>query len=373
MRGLFTCGVIDVFMENGIEFDGAVGISAGAVFGCNYKSKQIGRPLRYNTTYCRDKRYCSFSSLIKTGDLYGVDFCYRELPCILDPFDTETFAKDPMAFYVGATDVRSGKCIFHECTDGGDVDMQWMRASASMPLVSRVVKIGNYELLDGGVSDSVPLEFMESEGYDRNVVVLTQPKGYVKKKNALLPVIRIALREYPMLIDAIKKRHVMYNYEIGQIEKKEEKGEVFVIRPPESLNIGRIEKDPEELRRVYAIGKKEAEKQLGRLKDFLSAERPVQRNQKMDKKIRRHYHFFGRVQGVGFRFQAMMAAESLGLTGWVHNEADGSVTMEIQGSEEEIECAVSLIKNSRYIHIEKTLCEGIPLEESEYSFSADYW
>lgn len=373
MRGLFTCGVIDVFMENGIEFDGGVGISAGAVFGCNYKSRQIGRPLRYNTTYCRDKRYCSLSSLIRTGDLYGVDFCYRELPYILDPFDTETFAENPMAFYVGATDVKSGKCIFHECSDGGEIDMQWMRASASMPLVSRIVEIGNYELLDGGIADSIPLEFMEQEGYDRNVVVLTQPQGYVKKKNGLLPLIRIALRKYPLLVDAMAKRHIMYNHEIHTIEKKEARGEVFVIRPPESLKIGRVEKDPEELRRVYAIGRREAERQLDKVRAFLSAQEPVQRDEKMDRKIRRHYHFFGRVQGVGFRFQAMMAAESLGLTGWVHNEADGSVTMEIQGSEEEIEAAVSLIKNSRYIRIEKTLCEEIELEEKEYSFGADYW
>ena len=169
------------------------------------------------------------------------------------------------------------------------------------------------------------------------------------------------------------KRHIMYNHEIHTIEKKEARGEVFVIRPPESLKIGRVEKDPEELRRVYAIGRREAERQLDKVRAFLSAQEPVQRGEKMDRKIRRHYHFFGRVQGVGFRFQAMMAAESLGLTGWVHNEADGSVTMEIQGSEEEIEAAVSLIKNSRYIRIEKTLCEEIELEEKEYSFGADYW
>ena len=178
MRGMFTCGVIDVFMENGITFDGAVGISAGAVFGCNYKSKQIDRPLRYNKTYCRDKRYCSFSSLLKTGDLYNADFCYRELLENLDPFDAGTFEKDPMAFYVGATDVKTGKCIFHKCTDGKQTDTQWLRASASMPLVSRVVKIGTYELLDGGIADSSPLKFMEEECYDRKVVILTQPLGY---------------------------------------------------------------------------------------------------------------------------------------------------------------------------------------------------
>ena len=141
MRGMFTCGVIDVLMENGARFDGAAGISAGAVFGCNFKSRQIGRAIRYNKKYCADPRFCSFRSLIKTGDMYGADFCYRELPDLLDPFDRETFRTDPMEFYVGATDVSTGKCVYHKCVDGGHTDIQWMRASASMPLVSRPVSV----------------------------------------------------------------------------------------------------------------------------------------------------------------------------------------------------------------------------------------
>ena len=373
MRGMFTCGVIDVFMENGITFDGAVGISAGAVFGCNYKSRQIGRPLRYNKNYCRDKRYCSVSSLIKTGDLYNADFCYRELPNELDLFDTDTFEKDPMVFYVGATDVKTGKCIFHKCSDGKEEDIQWMRASASMPLVSKIVKIGNEELLDGGIADSIPLKFMESEGYDRNVVILTQPKGYAKSKNKLMPLIRILLKDYPLMVDAMEKRHVMYNHEVKDIETKEVRGQVFVIRPPESLHIGRIEKDSNELQRVYEIGRREALKNLKAMKAFLENETIEETKEEVMDKVRRHFHFYGQVQGVGFRFQAMMAAQSLGLTGWVRNEHDGSVTMEIQGSEEEITAAIDLIRNSRFIRIEKTETKLIPLEEGESSFNADYW
>ena len=172
MRGMFTCGVIDVFMEEGIDFDGAAGISAGAVFGCNFKSRQIGRPIRYNKNYCRDPRYCSMRSLLKTGDLYGVDFCYHELPDILDPFDAAAFKENPMDFYVGATNVGTGKILFHNCRDGGENDIQWMRASASMPIVSRPVQIGKYTLLDGGIADPIPFLFMEKKGYDRNVMML---------------------------------------------------------------------------------------------------------------------------------------------------------------------------------------------------------
>ena len=142
MRGMFTCGVLDVMMRHGIAFDAAAGISAGAVFGCNYKSGQAGRAVRYNKQYCGDPRYCSLRSLLKTGDLYGADFCYRELPDVLDVFDRKAFRENPMAFYVGATDVRSGRCVYHECSDGGAEDMLWLRASASMPVVSRPVAVG---------------------------------------------------------------------------------------------------------------------------------------------------------------------------------------------------------------------------------------
>ena len=374
MRGLFTCGVIDVLMENGIEFDGGIGISAGAVFGCNFKSRQIGRPRRYNETYCKDPRYCSIRSLITTGDLYGVDFCYREVPYELDKFDSKAFAENPMKFYVGATDVKTGKCVYHLCSDGGENDNQWMRASASMPLVSRIVKLDGYELLDGGIADSIPLEFMEKEGYDRNVVVLTQPLGYTKKKNSLLPLIRMTMKNYPLMVETMANRHIVYNHQVRDVLKKEKKGEVFVIRPPEDLKIGRVEKDPKELERVYQIGRREAEKRLEDLKYFLSPDYEIRKDDEVSKEtIRQHIRFFGTVQGVGFRFQAMMAADALGLTGWVKNESDGSVTMEIQGSKDEIDAVIEMIDNSRFIEIERILRTDIPLEEHESSFSADYW
>ncbi|MCR4855330.1 MAG: acylphosphatase [Erysipelotrichaceae bacterium] len=374
MRGLFTCGVIDVFMENGITFDGAVGISAGAVFGCNYKSHQHGRPRRYNKTFCRDPRYGSFRSWLKSGDLFDVDFCYRVIPEELDPFDAEAFGKDPMEFYIGASDVMSGECVFHLCSDGLERDMLWMRASASMPLVSRIVEVDGYKLLDGGICDSIPYAFMKSKGYDRNVVILTQPRGYRKEKNRLMPLINIALKDYPLICDAMAKRHIIYNRETAQIYEDQKDGLVFVIQPPESLKIGRTEKDPEELERVYQIGRKEAKDHLEELKKFLSEEyAPVQRSERMRKKIRKHFQFYGEVQGVGFRFQAMRAADALGLTGWVKNEYDGSVTMEIQGSAEEIDAALSMISNSRYIHIDRTDERVVPLEDDEHGFNADYW
>ena len=269
MRGLFTCGVMDVLMENGIRFDGVAGVSAGAVFGCNFKSGQIGRPLRYNKRYCKDPRYCSLRSLVKTGDLYGADFCYRELPEVLDPFDRETFRSDPTEFYVGATDVRTGRCVYHKCADGGETDTLWLRASASMPLVSRPVSVDGLLLLDGAVTDSVPFAFMEGLGYNRNVIVLTQPEGYVKRKSAALPLIRLLLRRYPAVARAMAVRHEMYNRQMAEIKSREEAGVSFVIRPPQALGIRRTENDPDELERVYRMGRAEAEKSLAALQRFL--------------------------------------------------------------------------------------------------------
>ncbi len=269
MRGMFTCGVIDVLMENGIAFDGVAGISAGAAFGCNFKSKQIGRPLRYNKKFGRDPRYCSIRSLIRTGDLYGADFCYREIPDVLDPFDRETFRDDPTEFYVGATDVNTGKCIYHKCVDGGERDMKWIRASASMPLVSRPVPVDGYLLLDGGISDSVPYSFMEELGYRRNVIVLTQPKGYRKTRSRAAFAIRLLLFKYPAAAEAMAVRHEMYNRQMEEIGEREKNGSSFVIRPPGPLDIGRTEKDPEQLERVYLTGREEATKALPELTRFL--------------------------------------------------------------------------------------------------------
>ncbi len=269
MRGVFTCGVIDVFMENGIEFDGAAGISAGAVFGCNVKSRQIGRGIRYNKAYCKDPRYCSIRSLLTTGNIYNVDFCYHTLPRELDPFDDKTFAENPMEFFVGATDVNTGKPVFHRCSDGGETDMKWFQASASMPVVSRIVEVGGRQMLDGGIVCPVPYRFMETMGYKKNVLILTQAQGYRKKKPDLMTISRLMLHNYPELLKAIARRPRVYNRQMAQIDQDELRGKILVIRPREPLNIPRTESDPAELERVYQLGRREAERRLGEVKRYL--------------------------------------------------------------------------------------------------------
>ena len=269
MRGMFTSGVLDVFLENGIEFDGAIGVSAGATFGCNLKSRQIGRAIRYNKRFAHDWRYCSLRSLVFTGDMYGARFCYDTLPNKLDPFDRQAYQENPMEFYVGATDVRTGKTVYHRCADGGEKDMAWMRASASMPLASRPVEIDGFSLLDGGIVDPTPYLYMEKLGYGRNVVILTQPAAYRKQKSALTPLTILALHRYPALQEAMRLRPQRYNAHIAYIARKEQEGHALVIRPPEPLNIRRTEKDPSELERAYRIGRREAGRRIEEILRFL--------------------------------------------------------------------------------------------------------
>lgn len=269
MRGMYTAGVTDVMMENGITFDGAAGVSAGAVFGCNYKSKQIGRVIRYNTRFCRDPRYMGLGNLIKTGDLFGAEFCYYDIPVIHDPFDIEAYASNPMEFYVVCTDADTGKPVYHSCPDGNDEDIQWMRASASMPGVSKAVRIGGMELLDGGISDSIPVEWFRSIGYGRNVVILTRPEGYRKKKSSMMPLMKPFLAKYPAVYEAVKKRHIMYNRELDALAEMEKRGEALVIRPSADPEIGRIERDPEKLRKLYMLGRSDAEAKLSVIRDFV--------------------------------------------------------------------------------------------------------
>ncbi len=270
MRGLFSAGVMDVLMENGIRFDGAVGVSAGAAFGMNYKSGQIGRVLRYNTRFVRDKRYCGARVFLKTGDVYSADFCYGEVPLKHDVFDLEAYGKNPMEFYVVATDVETGAAVYHKYGGWEDHGFDWIRASASMPLVSRIVEIDGQKLLDGGIADSIPVRFFEESGYDRCIAVLTQAKGYQKKKNSMMPFVKLKYRKYPKFVEAVARRHTVYNETLSYIEKRERDGALLVIRPPFDLPVRRVEKDPEKLRAAYEIGRKTAQEILSQIKQFLN-------------------------------------------------------------------------------------------------------
>lgn len=270
MRGMFTAGVIDVMMENGIEYDGIIGVSAGAAFGCNYKSKQIGRVIRYNMKFCNDKRYSGIRSLLKTGNIYNTDFAYGEVPLKHDVFDFDTYQNDPTDFYVVCTDVETGEAVYHIYGGKDDHGFDWIRASASMPMVSQIVEIDGQKLLDGGIADSIPVRYFETIGYDKTIVVLTQPEHYQKKPNRLMPLIRLKYKKYPKLAEAMEKRHLVYNQTLAYIEEQEKLGKLFVIRPPHKLQIGKVEKDPSKLKEIYDIGRETVAPQVSAIKEFLN-------------------------------------------------------------------------------------------------------
>ena len=267
-RGMYTCGVIDVFMENGICFDEVVGVSAGAAFGCNIKSKQIGRALRYNKRFCQDSRYSGLKSFIKTGDLYNKEFAYGIVPTILDPFDTKTFRENSLKFTVVCTDIHTGNPVYHEILNGDATDIEWIRASASIPIVSKPVKLDGYELLDGGVSDSIPVNWM-LERSTKTVVVLTRDKFYRKEPMKYIHLLKKAFKEYPNLTKALENRYIVYNKTLDQIEQLEREGKVFVIRPSKPIACAMIEKDPNHLQEIYDIGRRDALHYLEDLKKYL--------------------------------------------------------------------------------------------------------
>lgn len=268
MRGLWSAGVTDVMMEHGVEPDGLIGVSAGAAFGCNYKSRQIGRAIRYNTRFAKDARYSGIRSLLRSGNYFNAEFGYHVVPYEYDIFDTQTFEQNPMRFTVVCTDVLTGQAVYHDIDHVDYEELEWLRASASMPLASKVVKVQGHQLLDGGVSDSIPLEYYERQGFNRNVVILTQPKGFVKEPNKLMPVMRIALRKYPKMLKAIDERHVMYNHELDYVAEAERQGRCLVIRPDGKIPIGHISHNPDEMRHVYEMGRTIGERYIEQIKEF---------------------------------------------------------------------------------------------------------
>lgn len=270
MRGLFTAGVIDVLMENNIKFNGAIGVSAGAAFGCNYKSGQIGRVIRYNKRFANNKKYASLWSLLTTGDYFGAEYAYHFIPNKLDIVDFETFRNNPMEFWAVATNVGSGKAVYRQLNTLDYEELEFVRASASMPLVSNIVKLNGQRLLDGGVADSIPLAFFQKQGYQRNVVVLTQPKGYRKQPNKLMPLMHLQLHRHPKMLKALAERHIMYNKEVDLVLQEERKGNVFVLQPQIKLTIGHTSHNPKKMQETYEHGRKVATEELEKLKQFLA-------------------------------------------------------------------------------------------------------
>lgn len=267
VRGIYTAGVLDIFMERGIYFDGVIGVSAGAIHGCSYLSKQLGRSIRYYKKYSGDPRFMSMRSWLKTGDVVGADFCYHELPEQLDLYDYDEFDRSTTPFYAVCTNVETGGAEYIRINDM-KADIDYIRASASLPYFSRIVEIGGKKLLDGGCADSIPIMQFQKMGYERNVIILTRHAEY-RKKPEMRHLAKMMYRKYPEFLTTLLNRHAVYNETVEKITELEKSGSVFVIRPSSVLDIGRLETDPEKIEAVYGIGRSDAEKTVDRLVEWL--------------------------------------------------------------------------------------------------------
>lgn len=271
MRGVFTAGVLDFFLDKNIEFSSCYGVSAGACNACSYLSKQKGRSYDVIADYIGDKRYCSLYSLLTTGDIFGADFLYNVIPNRLNPFDYETFRSYRGKFYSVMTDCKTGLAVYYPVRDLKK-DMDAIRASSSLPLVSRMVSVNGRRYLDGGIADSIPLRRSIKDGNRKNVVVLTRSADYRKPPFKLNGLISLRYLAHPELAKGVRHRSDRYNDTLDFIRSEEEKGNAFVIRPSQTMNIGRIEKNPKKLRQLYREGYRSAARCFDELQDFLGAE-----------------------------------------------------------------------------------------------------
>ena len=270
MRGLYTAGVLDIFMEKQILIDGIIGVSAGALFGINYKSNQMGRIVRYNKKYAKNRNYMGIYSLLTTGNIMNEEFCFDKIVNELDPIDFETYKQSKIEFYAVVTNLETGKAEYIKIDDLKDRDnLEYLRASGSMPFVSKPVNIQNKKYLDGGIADSIPIDKMMSMNYDKVIVVLTRPKEYRKKKsNQTFP--KLYYRKYPKFAEAINHRYQKYNEELNKVSDLEKEGKIFVIRPSKLLKIKRIEKDKDKIQEMYDLGKEDTLNLLKRLNKFIN-------------------------------------------------------------------------------------------------------
>lgn len=269
MRGVYTAGVIDFLLEQNLLVDGVVGVSAGAVQAVNYVANQPKRGFRVIATYANDKRYMSFRSLLLTGDLFNKEFCYERIPNELDPFDYAAFESSPVKCYATVTNVMTGEAENLLLKDMTGPDMDKLRASGSLPLVSRLVNIDGIPHLDGGIADSIPYKAFQQMGYGKCIVVLTRAKGYRKEPNSLMPLIRLKYRKYPRFVEACANRYRVYNQTLEDLEEAEARGEVFVFRPQKTVEVARLERDVNKLNLLYEEGYEETKSMFDDLKKFI--------------------------------------------------------------------------------------------------------
>jgi len=269
MRALFTAGVLDALLDvKELDIDGIVGVSAGALFGANYVSGQKERAIRYNKKYARDKRYMGLHSWITTGNAVNKEFAFYEIPFKLDVFDQEKFKQSKIDFYVVMTNVENGQAEYVLIKDVFE-QMEYLRATSALPFASKIIEINGKKYLDGGISDSIPIDYCQSLGYDKIIVVLTRPEN-IHKEDKLNFLYKLVYRKYPNLVERLINMGKDYEVVLKKIKDLENENKIFVIRPPEVLKIGRLEKNEDKIQNVYDIGLNTGIKEIDNLLNYLN-------------------------------------------------------------------------------------------------------
>lgn len=269
MRGVFTAGVLEYFLEQHLFFPYIIAVSAGACNAASYISRQTGRNRKVNIDYINHPEYISYKKLIKERQLFGMDFIFNEIPTKLVPFDFDAFNQASEHFIVGTTDCITGDPVYLTREEYKEDILTAIRASSSLPFVAPIIEFANRKLLDGGLSDPIPIRKAQDDNNSKNVIVLTQVKGYRKTKPKMDWFVKRGFRDYPQIVKAILTRYTVYNETLDYIEEQEDKGNVFVFRPKFLHGVGRVERNPVKLAALYEEGYHDAKQRFEELQNWL--------------------------------------------------------------------------------------------------------
>ncbi|MFC3885915.1 patatin family protein [Bacillus songklensis] len=270
MKGLYTAGVLEFFMEQNLFFPYVIGVSAGACMAASYLSRQKGRNKKVNIGLANDPRYLSFRNFIRKRQLFGMDFLFDEIPNKIVPFDFETMLNGNEQFVVGTTDCDTGKAVYYNKKEHGKDILQIIRASSSVPLIAPAVEYDEKKLLDGGIADPIPLKKAQYDAFQKNVVIMTKPKGYQKQRSRLSSITRFVYRSHPNLSSLLDEHYLLYNETLSYLQSEEQKGNVYVIQPSTDIPLSGIERNQQRLTYMYELGYQDAKRQFESLKRWIN-------------------------------------------------------------------------------------------------------
>ncbi|SFI73380.1 MULTISPECIES: patatin family protein [unclassified Bacillus (in: firmicutes)] len=268
MKGLYTAGVLEYFMEQNLYFPYVIGVSAGACMAATYLSRQKGRNKKVNTELVSDPRYISFRNFLRKRELFGMDFLFDEVPNKIVPFDFQTFQDGAEQFVIGTTDCETGEAVYYNKHEHGDDILKIIRASSSVPFIAPVVEYDDKRLLDGGITDPIPIQKAQGDGYQKNVVIMTKPAGYKKQPSKLASIAKWLYRQYPNVADRLAQHSEIYNNTISYLYSEEQKENFFVIQPSVQLPVSGLERNQERLVHLYELGYNDAKNQFEQLKEW---------------------------------------------------------------------------------------------------------